>query len=393
MDRRAYNQFCALATALDRIGERWTLLVIRELLVGPKRYSDLREGLPGIAANLLAQRLRTLEADGLIRKRRLPKPAASTVYELTDLGRDLEPALLALMRWGSGFMGRPTADQVVRTSWFGLALKALAGAERAGRHRSRLRRRTGRRTDRTAAGRRRDPGRRAPVRRTRRHAPGRPARPLPHRRRGFDARRRDRRGSRRPRLTTKPALTPTRHWPTCGDSSGSRRARPSCRNAAVGSLDIPASDALLNDPERPVHVARKHAPIGPWPESAVRRTILATRHPSRAACDGRPLTDPRSRQPAPAPRKGPSTCSRPPLPSPSSRRPSTAAAASAFDGSSPGSSWPLSPASRLPAHDCSLPVSPTSTQAWLRGRRPRASPTSRSTPTHRAPSMPLSAHS
>jgi DNA-binding HxlR family transcriptional regulator len=130
MDRRAYHQFCALAAALDRVGERWTLLVIRELLPGPKRYSDLRDGLPGIAANLLAQRLRTLEADGLIRKRRLPKPAPATVYELTDLGRELEPTLLALTRWGSRFMAAPGADEVVRTSWFGLALRALADPER-----------------------------------------------------------------------------------------------------------------------------------------------------------------------------------------------------------------------------------------------------------------------
>jgi DNA-binding HxlR family transcriptional regulator len=129
MDRRVYDQFCALAVALDRVGERWTLLVIRELLVGPKRYSDLREGLPGIAANLLAQRLRTLEADGIVRKRRLPKPAPSTVYELTDVGRDLEPALLALTRWGSRWMGHPLPAQTVRTSWFGLALQSLLGAD------------------------------------------------------------------------------------------------------------------------------------------------------------------------------------------------------------------------------------------------------------------------
>jgi DNA-binding HxlR family transcriptional regulator len=129
MDRRAYNQFCALAVALDRLGERWTLLVIRELLVGPKRYSDLRDGLPGIAANLLAQRLRTLEADGIVRRRRLPKPAASTVYELTDVGRDLEPTLMALMRWGGRFMTRPAEGETVRASWFGLALQALSGPD------------------------------------------------------------------------------------------------------------------------------------------------------------------------------------------------------------------------------------------------------------------------
>lgn len=126
MDARSYDEFCALAVALDHLGERWTLLVIRELMTGPKRYSDLRDGLPGIAANLLAARLRRLEADGLVHRRRLPRPAPSTVYELTDSGRDLEPALLALMRWGSRWMTRPGDGTAVRASWLGLALKALA---------------------------------------------------------------------------------------------------------------------------------------------------------------------------------------------------------------------------------------------------------------------------
>src|ERR1051325_5054084 len=114
MDKRAYDQFCALAVALDHIGERWTLLGIRELVTGPKRYSDRREGLPRIAANLLAARLRALVADGLVERRRLPRPAASTVYELTDLGRDLEPALLQLMRWGSRWMTRPSPGPTPR---------------------------------------------------------------------------------------------------------------------------------------------------------------------------------------------------------------------------------------------------------------------------------------
>src|SRR3712207_6674695 len=100
MSGRSYDQFCALAKALDVLGERWTLLVVRELLLGPKRYSDLLEGLPGIGTNLLATRLKTLEANGLVARRRLPAPAASTVYELTDRGRGLEPALYELMRWG-----------------------------------------------------------------------------------------------------------------------------------------------------------------------------------------------------------------------------------------------------------------------------------------------------
>jgi DNA-binding HxlR family transcriptional regulator len=127
MDRRAYNEFCALAVALDHLGERWTLLVIRELLLGPKRYTDLRTGLPGIAANLLAARLRTLEEDGIVRRRRLPPPAASTIYELTERGRELEPVLLGLARWGSPWMTRPPEGSVVRASWFALALKSLVG--------------------------------------------------------------------------------------------------------------------------------------------------------------------------------------------------------------------------------------------------------------------------
>ena len=125
MDRRRYNQFCALATALDHVGDRWTLLVVRELLPGPRRYSDMRQGLPGIASNLLAARLHSLEADGVVARRRLPPPAASTVYELTDIGHELEPALLALMRWGSRWMTRPADGAVIRVSWFALALKAL----------------------------------------------------------------------------------------------------------------------------------------------------------------------------------------------------------------------------------------------------------------------------
>lgn len=93
---RSYDQYCLLARALDVVGERWTLLVVRELLIGPKRYTDLLDGLPGIATNLLSARLKQMEARGLIQRRRLPAPAASTVYELTELGRGLEPTMAAL---------------------------------------------------------------------------------------------------------------------------------------------------------------------------------------------------------------------------------------------------------------------------------------------------------
>jgi DNA-binding HxlR family transcriptional regulator len=99
--KRSYGDSCGIARALDAIGERWALLVVRELLLGPKRFTDLRAGLPRIGPDMLAARLRELEDAGLVAQRRLPPPAARTVYELTEYGRDLEPVLHALGRWGS----------------------------------------------------------------------------------------------------------------------------------------------------------------------------------------------------------------------------------------------------------------------------------------------------
>jgi DNA-binding HxlR family transcriptional regulator len=104
MSDRTYNQYCGLAYALDRVGERWTILIIRELIAGPRRYKDLVDGLPGISTNLLASRLKSLEQDGVIQRRVLPPPAGSTVYELTPLGQGLELALLELGKWGSQFV-------------------------------------------------------------------------------------------------------------------------------------------------------------------------------------------------------------------------------------------------------------------------------------------------
>jgi DNA-binding HxlR family transcriptional regulator len=97
---RTYDDGCAAAHALDLVGERWALLVVRELLLGPKRFTDLRAGLPNASPNVLAQRLRGLEAAGVVRRGKLPPPAASKIYELTEWGRDLEPVILALGRWG-----------------------------------------------------------------------------------------------------------------------------------------------------------------------------------------------------------------------------------------------------------------------------------------------------
>jgi DNA-binding HxlR family transcriptional regulator/putative sterol carrier protein len=124
MPKRSYGQFEGLATALDAVGERWTLLLVRELLLGPRRYKDLLEGLPGIGTNLLARRLRELQAAGVIDRRVLPAPAGSAVYELTERGRGLEPALVALAGWGLAAMEEPKPTDVLRPGWGVLAFKA-----------------------------------------------------------------------------------------------------------------------------------------------------------------------------------------------------------------------------------------------------------------------------
>ena len=100
--RRTYGDRCGIARALDLVGERWALLVVRELLLGPKRFTDLREGLPHVSPDVLSQRLRELEEDGIVLRAKLPPPAGSRVYELTDRGAQLEPVVLELGRWGSG---------------------------------------------------------------------------------------------------------------------------------------------------------------------------------------------------------------------------------------------------------------------------------------------------
>ena len=97
---RTYGDRCGVARALDAVGERWALLVVRELLLGPKRFADLHRGLGGMSQNVLSQRLRDLEHAGVVRRRRLGPPAAVSVYELTERGADLEPVLMALGRWG-----------------------------------------------------------------------------------------------------------------------------------------------------------------------------------------------------------------------------------------------------------------------------------------------------
>jgi DNA-binding HxlR family transcriptional regulator/putative sterol carrier protein len=108
--KRTYGDACGIARALDTVGERWALMVVRELLLGPKRFTDIREGLPGLSADVLAQRLRELEQSGVIRRRALPPPAASQVYELTPAGLALEPVIIALGRWGGANAAPPAED-------------------------------------------------------------------------------------------------------------------------------------------------------------------------------------------------------------------------------------------------------------------------------------------
>ncbi len=121
---RTYGDPCGIARALDVVGERWALLVVRELLLGPKRFTDLRAGLPNLSPDVLSQRLRELEADGLVNRRRLPPPAGSKVYELTERGLELEPVILALGRWGTSVPFPPDGHDLGPDSTI-LALKTV----------------------------------------------------------------------------------------------------------------------------------------------------------------------------------------------------------------------------------------------------------------------------
>lgn len=124
VSRRTYDQYCAVARALDVVGERWTLLLVRELLTGPKRFKDLLEGLSGIGTTLLTARLKDLEGKGILRRTTLPPPAGSKVYELTDLGRALEPVVIALSRWGLKLLDAPRPEEETRPAWAMVALQS-----------------------------------------------------------------------------------------------------------------------------------------------------------------------------------------------------------------------------------------------------------------------------
>lgn len=132
MKHRSYDQYCGLAYALDIVGERWTLLIVRELMPGPRRFTDLMEGLPGISTNLLSGRLKRLEQQGIICRRVLPPPAGSTVYELTPLGQALEKTLLELGKWGSRFVPPSAEDAaLLPVGSYALTLKTFFRPELA----------------------------------------------------------------------------------------------------------------------------------------------------------------------------------------------------------------------------------------------------------------------
>jgi DNA-binding HxlR family transcriptional regulator len=122
---KRYDEYCPVAHALGLVGERWALFVVLELMRGPKRYTDLAENLRGIGTNILASRLRDLEAGGVVTKRTLPPPAASKVYELTDYGRELRPVIRELALWGARTLGPPTHEDELFPGWLTNALDTV----------------------------------------------------------------------------------------------------------------------------------------------------------------------------------------------------------------------------------------------------------------------------
>ncbi|PRX44501.1 HxlR family transcriptional regulator [Prauserella shujinwangii] len=124
MAKRQYGQFCGLARAADLVGERWALLIVRDLLVRPRRFTDLKRGLPRIPTNVLSNRLKELEGAGVVHRKVLPRPDSSVVYELTEYGADLRDIVLALGRWGARTLGEPGPDDIVTPESLVMALRA-----------------------------------------------------------------------------------------------------------------------------------------------------------------------------------------------------------------------------------------------------------------------------
>ena len=131
MPEHRYQQYCALARTLDVAGDRWTLLIVRELAPGPRRFTDLIDGLPGISRKLLTDRLRSLERDGIVARRELPPPAARQVYELTDDGRDLATAMATLIAWGVRRLGDRKPGESFQARWPAVGMAGLADREAA----------------------------------------------------------------------------------------------------------------------------------------------------------------------------------------------------------------------------------------------------------------------
>jgi DNA-binding HxlR family transcriptional regulator/putative sterol carrier protein len=129
---RGYGQYCGLARALELVGSRWTLLIVRELLAGPKRYTELAQGLPGIPSNILSSRLREMEDGGIVERTLEPRPSTSVVYTLTAYGQELEGPMTALGRWGVKSLAPPTGDATYSSSALALALKSVFDTEPAG---------------------------------------------------------------------------------------------------------------------------------------------------------------------------------------------------------------------------------------------------------------------
>src|SRR6266545_3887793 len=134
MSARRYGQFCGVTRALEIVGERWALLIIRDLLVSPKRFTDLRHGLPRIPTNILSTRLKELEEAGVVRRRVLPRPSGAVVYELTEYGQELDEIVMALGRWGAQRLGEPGPEDIITEDSMIMAMRSTFHPEAAVGH-------------------------------------------------------------------------------------------------------------------------------------------------------------------------------------------------------------------------------------------------------------------
>jgi len=133
MVKRSYGQYCGFARALELVGERWALLIVRDLLIGPKRFGEIQRGLPGIPTNILTARLNELEDSGLVRRRLLARPAKGVAYELTEDGAGLDAAVLAIGRWGAQHLGEPRLDETITEDSIATALRTTFRPAAAGK--------------------------------------------------------------------------------------------------------------------------------------------------------------------------------------------------------------------------------------------------------------------